>query len=367
MRHNLNYSALRGMPEADQRKALFSGIKASLLMMPLLIDMLGPTRSAKASAPADAVIAGGPIVAPTAAEISTYLTGNKAAKFMPNGQKWAVPADNPYLTQQTGSMVSFFHDSMKDVDLGWQVLFDLVDLRGSNQDHFELINSNMGITWEQQKPGGQTKPSRAITEAKTNVAYLTYTTGFSLLDDWLRYNKHYLISDAIAEVEGKYWELLATTHYGLLTALGAGIDVAFATDDATTFNNAAAAILRANDGKGYALGSNAQLDIVVNPEKVGRVLAMLDAKRGSPMIAFGTQKQPISFSVRNVIVTNNVPSNSTGYYLVLPGRKLKRGAWQDMTVESKREPSVSAEDWYAKAQFNAIVGDSDQVRRVKYA
>lgn len=365
MRHNLNYAALAGRPEADQRTQLFAGIKATLLMMPLVLDILGPTRAAKAAAPEGAVVAGAP-AGLTVDEVKAYLTSERAAKFMPGGQKWAVPADNPILTQQSGAVVSFFHDNMKDVDLGWQVLFDLVDLRNSNQDHFELIGSNFGIVWEQKKPGGQTKPRREVTESRTNVPYLTYTAGFSLLDDWLRFNKHYLVSDMLSEVEGKYWELLAQTHYGLLTALGAGINVAFATDDATTFNNAAATLLRNNDGKGYALGSNAQLDIVVNPEKVGRVLAMLDAKRGSPMVAFGTAKQPISFQVRNVIVTNNVPSNSTGYYLVLPGRKLKRGTWLDLSVESKRDPSVSAEDWFARAQFNAIIGDSQQVARVLF-
>lgn len=367
MRHNLNYAALNGLPLADQRKALFSGIKATLLLAPMMVDMLGPTRAAKAAASGESRFAGDELVAPTAAEISAYLTSNKAAKFMPNGQKWAVPADNPYLTQQTGTMVSFFHDSMKSVDLGWQVLFDFIDLRGSNQDHFELINSNLGITWEQKKPGGTVKPRREVTESKTSVGYLTIRAAFSLLDDWLRYQKYYLITDALAELEGKYWENLATAHYGLLTALSTGIDVAYTTDDTTTFNAAAAKILRASDGKGYALGSNAQLDIVVSPEKVGRVLAFLDAKRGSPMVAFGTQKQPISFSVRNVIVTNNVTAGDTGYYLVLPGRKLKRATWQDLTVESAREPSVSAEDWFGKAQYNAVIGDSTQVARVKYA
>lgn len=367
MRHNLNFAALPGLSEADQRTQLFAGIKASLMMMPLVIDIVGGARAAKAAAANESIIQGAPVGGLTIDEVKAFLTSDKAAKYMPTRQKWAVPNDNPILTQQSGAVVTFYHDNMKDVDLGWQVLFDLFDLRGSNQDHFELINANFGIVWEQKKPGGQTKPRREITEARVNVPYLTYTTGFSLLDDWLRFNKYYLVSDMLAEVEGKYWELMAQTHYGLLTALGAGINVAFATDDATTFNNAAATILRNNEGKGYALGANAQLDIVVNPEKVGRVLAMLDAKRGSPMIAFGAQKQPISFQVRNVIVSNYVPSNSTGYYLVLPGRKLKRGTWLDLSIESKREPSVSADDWYARAQFNAIIGDSAQVARVLFA
>lgn len=366
MRYTLNTAPLHALPDQQKRTRLFDMVKQAQMLPHMLMDMMGPARTAKAFAANDARMAGPSVVVPTQAEVAAYLTSAKAARFQPDGQKWAVPADNPLLTQQSGVVVSFFHDGMRDVDLGWQTLFDLVDLRNSNQDHFELLNSNFGVAWEQKKPGGQTKPRREISEAKTNVPYLTYTAGYSLLDDWIRYNKFYLVSDMLNEVDGKYWELLAQTHYGLFNALGAGVNVARDTDDQTTFNKAAAAIIRANEGKGYGISANAQLDIVTSPEKVGKIIAMLDATRGSAMIAYGNAKQPISFQVRNIIVTNYVPASLNGYYLVLPGRKLKRGAWLDKTVESKREPSVSAEDWFAKAQFNAILGDADQVRRVLF-
>lgn len=366
MRYTLNTAPLHALPDEQKRTRLFAMVKQAQMLPHMLMDIMGPTRTAKAFAANDARIAGPSVVVPTQAEVAAFLTSEKAARFMPNGQKWAVPADNPHLTQQSGVVVSFFHDGMRDVDLGWQVLFDLIDLRNSDQDHFELLNSNFGVVWEQKKPGGQTKPRREISESKTNVPYLTWTTGYSILDDWLRFNKFYLVQDMLNEVDGKYWELQAETHYGLLNALGAGVNIVFDTDDQTTFNKAAAKIIRGNERKGYGIGANAQLDIVVPPEKVGRVTAMLDATRGSVMIAYGTAKQPISFTVRNIIVTNHVPASLNGYYLVLPGRKLKRGAWLDKTVESKREPSVSAEDWFARAQYNAIIGDSDQVVRVLF-
>jgi len=62
-----------------------------------------------------------------------------------------------------------------------------------------------------------------------------------------------------------------------------------------------------------------------------------------------------------------VPSNDTGYYLILPGRKLKRGLWQDLSVEQMRNIMSRATDWAASAQYNPILGDSNQVRRVLFA
>lgn len=363
---NLNYDALRPLSDGEKRTQLFKGINAGLLYAPMLIDALSAARAMKSASSDPRLVGGAAVAAPTLDEIKAFLTCERAAKYF-GGQKWAVPADNPALTQTGSRMIEFYHENIRALDLGWQVLFDHVDMRQSSEDHFELIATNLGITWSQTKPGAATKPRREISEAKTTVPYLTITAAFSLLDDWLRFNKFYLVSDVVNEFVSTHWDKLASDHYGLITALGSGINVAYATDDATTFNTAAAKIIRACEAKGYALGSNVELDILVNPEKVGRVLAMLDAKRGSPMIAFGTQKQPVAFGVRNVIVTTKVPADSTGYYLALPGRKLKRATWLDMKLESKREASVSAEDWYGKSQYNAIVGDQDQVARVLFA
>lgn len=367
MRVNLNYDALRGAADDGQkRQQLFASIKAALLLPPMLVDMLGTNRALKFAANDPNLIQGQKAAAPTIDEVKDYLRSERAARFL-GGQKWAVPADNPALTSTSGRMVEFFHENIRDMDLGYLALFDEVDMRRSSEDHFEVIGTSLGISWQQLKPGEAIKPRREISEAKTTVSYLTLGAGLSLLDDWLRFNKFYLVSDAVNEFVSTAANKKVELHYGLLTALGSGINTAFATDDATTFNNAAAKILRACEAKGYAIGSNAQLDIVVNPEKVGRVLAMLDARRGSPMVAYGTQKQPIAFQVRNVISTTKVPSDSTGYYLVLPGRKLKRATWTDLTIESKREASVSAEDWYGREQYNAVIGDSDQVSRVLFA
>lgn len=281
--------------------------------------------------------------------------------------KYATTSDNPILNDIANQLEQFYHTNMPDLDMGFSLLFDMVDLRGSNHDHFDIIDTNAGVSWEQRKPGEMIKIRRSITEAKATVSYLEFADGIGLLDAWLDFQQFWTIDEAIAEFRAKYYDKMAETHYGLFTALGAGVNQAFATDDATTFNNAAAAILRAVRTKGYAAGQNAQFYILTSPERLGRIQKMLTAIQGSPMVDYGTMGQPIAFSVRGVIATTHVTAADTGYYLVLPGRKIKRGAWKDLTTESARNIYVTATDIVGTGRYNAAIGDSDQLKRVLFA
>lgn len=281
--------------------------------------------------------------------------------------KWATPSDNPILTDVSNRVESFFHTNMPEMDLQWTNLFDLVDLRTSQQDSFEIIDTNAGIAFQQIQPGAKIKVRREIAESQTSVPVLTYGDGIGLQDDWLRFQKFWKIEEVVSEFRAKWFDTVASAHYSLFTSQGAGINQAFAVDDTQTFNAAAARILRDVRDKGYGAGPQAQFWIVCAPEHVGRILKMLEATQGSQIVAFNASAQPIAYRVAGVIATTYVPANSTGYYLVLPGRKIKRGLWKDLSIESGRDIYTRATDWVGHGQFNAIVGDSVQVRRVLFA
>lgn len=366
MRLNLNYKALRELPTHDEvRTELFKGINGALKLLPMTLDVLGETRALKASAN-DPQLIRGASAALTLDEAKAFLTSERAAGYF-GGQKWTVAADHAGLVNLGARIVSFANDNLRSIDLGYTALYDLVDMRGTGKSSFDLIGAHMGFTWDQRAPGEQIKPRRNITGEKLSVGFIEAGDGFSLLDNWITYGEFYKVEDALAEFTNSYFAIKAHRHYAPIIAVGSGQNTAFATDDATTFNAAVATMLRKLEGKGYQLGANVQVDILVNPEKVGRVLAMLDARRGSAMIAYGSQKQPIAFGVGNVITSLEVPNDSTGYYVVLPGRKLKRGEWMDLRVETQRDASTSANDWFGRGQYNAAIGDQDQIRRVLFA
>ena len=360
MKIKLNHSALNGLDSAARNAAMFKAIAFHIALPALFADAFGEKlaymRSFAEGGAGIKQLAGSVTRVPELKDFQSMLA-----------RKYATPDQNPTLTDPAMKVEAWFHDNLPELDLAWMALFDLVDLRGSNQSEFDINTTSAGITWAQRQPGAPADIRRQFAESNLPVPYLEFAAGVGILDAWLQFNKFWKVDEVVAEFIATAADKRAAIHYGLFTALGSGIDQAFATDDTTTFNNAAAAILRALRTSGQPVGSNAQFDIVTSPEKVGRILAMLDAKRGSPMIAFGTQDQPIAYSVRNVISTTYVPSNDTGYYLVLPGRKIKRGVWKDPTLESKRDIAVSAQDWVGVEQYNAAIGNSDQVRRVKFA
>lgn len=299
----------------------------------------------------------------TAERIKSHLKVN-GSRY---GMKYATPDANDILTDVSNEMEEFFHTNMPEMDTAFMLLFDLVDLRSSTHDHFDIVDTNAGITFTQRQPGARIEIRRDISESKTTVNYLSFSDGLGILDEWLDFNMFWRIDEALGEFRAQWWDKMASYHYGLLTALSAGVDEAFDTDDPTTFNNAASGILRDVRSKGYGVSQNAGFYIVCAPEKVGRVMRMLTAEQGSQIVSFGTVGEPIAYRVEGVIGTAHVTAADTGYYLVLPRRKMKRGNWKDLEVESARNIYVKAEDMTADGRYNAAIGDSDQVKRVKYS
>lgn len=351
-----NFAKLASLAGSELYKALAQAVNFELSLPQLYLDQL----KGAAVLQGNSVALSGPG--------STDAPGLKAAGIRSAlSQKWATPSDNPILSDVSNRVESFFHTNMPELDLQWTNLFDLVDLRSSNQDSFEITDTNAGIAFQQIQPGAKIKVRKEIAEAQTTVPVLTYGDGIGLLDDWLRFQKWWRVEEVVSEFRAKWFDTVASAHYSLLTSQGAGINQAFATDDTQTFNNAAAAILRAVRDKGYGAGPQAQFWIVCAPEHVGRILKMLEATQGSQIVAFNANSQPIAYRVAGVIATTYVPANSTGYYLVLPGRKIKRGLWKDLSIESGRDIYARATDWVGHGQFNAIVGDSAQVRRVLFS
>lgn len=280
--------------------------------------------------------------------------------------KWSVPGDNPNLVDPTNRVVQFFHTNMPDMDTGYTAIFDMVDMRSSILDSFDILDANQGITFGQIKSGESVKIRRAVTDSKMSVPVCTFADGVGIEDDWLRFQKWWQVSDTVAEFNAKAWDMKASWHYNLLTALSSAVNVAFDTDDTKTLNKAAAKILRAVRAKGYGAGQNAGFVIVCAPEDVGRITKMLTATAGTLIVAFNANVQPVNVHVSQVVASTYIPANLGGYYLCLPGRKLKRGDWKDLTVESERNIYVRANDYVGTFQANAAIGDTDQVARVLF-
>lgn len=350
----VNYANLAKVQESDRLSALAKAINFDLSLPQLALDVAG----GKAAYGAQVVDAAG---RPLAKGFETPAI--KAAL----ATKYATPGDNPALEATAQRVSGFFHSGINEIDLGWTNLFQFVDMRQSTKDSFKIIGASTGLAFEQRAPGEKVEITRQIDSTSSSVPYVTYAAGIGILDDWLRFQDFWTIEQTVAEFRGKYYDVQAELHYGLFTAQSSGINVAFSTDATQTFNNAAADMLRDMRSSGYALGSGVQFTILTSPEKLGYVLKMLEATRGSQIVAFNENAQPIAYSVGQVIASPHVAANDTGYYLIVPGRRIQRGTWMDLQIETNRDIYKRAQDWVGTGQFNAAVADTNQVRRVAFS
>lgn len=347
------YHNLAKMPAGQQRlKALAEAINLDLMLPQAYLDLQG----GKAANQSNVHNLGGAkaIDLPNIERVKAFLS-----------MKYTTPSDTPALSDVAAAMVQVFHTNMPTVDLGWTNLFTIHDLRSSPSDHFEILDTNAGITFTQRAAGEEVKVRRNIVEDLLDVRFLEFADAVGILDVWLDYQKWWNVEAVVSEFLAKAWDKKAEFHYDLIQALGSGINTAFDTDATQTFNNAASSIVRALDGSG--ISATGTFKILTSPERVGYILKMLEAQRGSNIVAFGANVQPLAYTVDQVIASPHVPSNATGYYLILPGRKMQSGNWKDLSTESDRDIYKAAFDIVARMRWNAAIGEQNQVRRVAFS
>jgi len=252
-------------------------------------------------------------------------------------------------------------DTIKTPDRGYEILFDEVDMRASSSDSFDLLDVSGGVTFYQQKIGEEVKMSKIGKAVKTAVGYLRFSGGLNILDDWLRFNKYYLIDQLFEETIKRWWTQKANLFYGLLAALGAGINEAFDTDDITTINNACAQILEDMEAAGYDVDENAQFVLTCNPRLRARVFKAI----ATTFQTLGVNKQ-IVHNISAVVSTTKIAN--TSYYISLPGEKSKRGEWEDLTARpAQRDERILGAAHIWTGAYNGISGESKQYRRCALA
>lgn len=249
-------------------------------------------------------------------------------------------------------------DTIKSPDRGYELLFDEIDMRQSTNNTFDLVGVSGGVTFYQQAPGEEAKLSRIPSSALAAVSMLRFTGGFNILDDWLRFNQYYKIDQLAADTVRRWYDKRATIFYGLLAALSSAINQAFATDDATTINNACVQILLDLAAAGYVVDENSQFVITCNPAQRQRIFKALAASFMAP----NSNVNQITYNISTVISTTKIAN--TTYYVSLPGVKNQRGEWEDLNARPPQRSEIilgAAHVW--TGGYNGAIGEPKQHRR----
>jgi hypothetical protein len=248
-------------------------------------------------------------------------------------------------------------DTVKMPDRGYEAIFKEVDMRQSANGTFEVMDIKGGVTFYQQKPGEEVKLTTLPASSKTNVSFLRFAGGFSILDDWLRFNEFYRIDQLSEDTLRRWYDQKASIFYGMITAL-TGIDQAYDTDDATTINNACAQILNDLTTAGYAVDENSQFVIACNPSLRGKIYKALAASFINPNV----NNNQVMFNIPTIVSTSKIAN--TSYYVALPGGKCMRGEWEDLNARpAQRNELKLGADHVWTGSFNGIIGEKLQFRK----
>jgi hypothetical protein len=288
--------------------------------------------------------------------LNTFIKGIETSKVQgltgPDLAK--ISGADPNLVQ-VPPVILVMSDTIKFPDRGYEMLFDEVDMRASQADAFEMLDVTGGVTFYQKAPGEEAKLSNIPTTARSYVHLLRFIGGYNLLDDWIRFNKYYLIDDLAADTVRRWFDQKAVIFYGLLEALPSSIDQAFDTDDVTTINDACSSILVNLQNLGYPIDENSVFTITCNPKLRGRIFRALT----STFLLPNTNNNQVVYNIGTVISTTKIQNSY--YYVSLPGGKNKRGEWEDLNLRPpQRNELMLGASYVWTGAYNGIIGEPGQ-------
>jgi hypothetical protein len=266
------------------------------------------------------------------------------------------PSDAPNLmNRNTPVTAGVFYTSVVDplLDFGFEDLFDFVDMRQSLQTNFDILDVSNLITFAEVKSGERMK-KYGIQDGKATVSKMIVAAAIGILDDWINYAMYWNLNQAAVEAKSKYYDKMAGDHYSLISA--GAVAQAFATDDITTINNACASILSGVAGKGFVITGNEPFELRANINLKSRIEKAFALNFNSP----NTDKNQLVYTLNRKYSTK---LSTTEYYVVLPGRKLKRGIWSDLSAETDRDILMRGTDVAYTGEYNAGVGEVQQIRK----
>jgi len=269
------------------------------------------------------------------------------------------PSDAPNLMNRQPVTAGVFYTGVVDplLDFGFEELFDFVDMRQSLQTNFDILDVANLITFAEVKSGERMK-KYGIQDGKATVNKMIVAAALGILDDWINYQQYWNLNQAALEAKSKYYDKMATDHYALISA--GAVAQAFATDDITTINNACASILTACAAKGYTLTGNETFELRGNVTLKARIEKAFALTFNSP----NADKNQLVHGLNRKYSTK---LSLTEYYVVLAGRKLKRGIWSDLSAETDRDILMRGTDVAYCGEYNAGVGEVQQIRKLALA
>ena len=260
-------------------------------------------------------------------------------------------------------------------DTGYEQIFDMMDMRSSNRNGFDISDVQSGLTFK-LIPEGMKVEIYKMSGTKVTVTLDMYGGGLGwsrrLFDD----REYWTIEDNAIEFRNQAFSSKAQDFYDLIEAVAVTYDVAWQAvtgnipntnenyvpiRDINTINLACEEILLRLRNSGMGITPTSPFIILAPIQLKGRIPRAL----GMVQQPFASSTTQLNYNV-SVIYTLMLTS-TTDYYVIFPKKKLKGANRMDLTVFSDFDIEAYTDIAVGWQRYGGAIGELGQISRCKSA
>lgn len=256
-------------------------------------------------------------------------------------------------------------------DQGYEQIFDMLDMRNSNRNGFEILDVTSGLSFMKVPEGMKAKVYK-MSGAKATVTLDMYGGGLSwsrrLFDD----REYWTLEDNAIEFRNRAYESKANNFYALIEAVGSTYNLAWQAvtgsipntnenyvpiRDINTINKACENILLRTANLGFGVTPATEFIILAPIQLVGRIKRAL----GMVQQPFAGSTTQLNYNVRPIYTM--MLTSSTEFYVILPKRKIKGANRMDLTVLTDFDIEAYADIAVGWMRYGGAIGEAKQIVR----
>lgn len=260
-------------------------------------------------------------------------------------------------------------------DTGYEQIFDMMDMRASNRNGFDIMDVESGLTFALVPEGMKAKLYK-MSGQKVSVTLDMYGGGLQwsrrLFDD----REYWTIEDNAIQFRNKAYESKAQDYYDLIEAVPATYDLAWQAvtgavpntnenyvpiRDVNTINQACENILIRCQDLGFGVTPASQFVILAPIQLIGRIRRALNIVQ-QPFAGSTTQ---LNYNVQPIYTL--MLTSTTEYYVILPKLKLKGANRMDLTVMTDFDIESYTDIAVGWQRYGGAVGETRQIVRCSTA
>jgi len=286
-------------------------------------------------------------------------------------QAFTTSGDFP---SQTLDIIEKFH-AVDDFDEGWRLIFDVRDYTGTKKSGFRILDVQSGLTFNLIKTGEKVKIKK-ISGSDETINFDLYGGALGWDKVWIADEEYWLMEDTALEFRNSEYKARAQAFYDLIDAIPAGQNLAWQSSpdtlvagtqgylvsrDVATINKACENIIVDLKDANLGVNANSKFFLLYPIQLKSRIMRALDYLKQ----ASSNSTKGVDYNIQPIATA--MTSASDKYYVGIPGKKMKAGIRQNLTLSSFENVLAHTEGIAGFSRYAGVIGEVDQAQRCSVA